>query len=141
MNVWPYVNGRALMSGIQLMEMEGSDMMDVLHFIFEDDFTSASEEHARSRSAIRESLYRDLYGVSYKFKLKDSPRGQPRAANDFDYSGYEASLASAEPVDLKANEDISSRDNPTTKRKIKFIDASSVPLTEQSFEGLDAPLN
>lgn len=125
------------------MEMEASDMLDVLHFLFEEDFTSSSEEHARSRSAIRSTLYSDMYGVTYRFKMNE-PRGHNSSgsANDFDYSEFEASLDDAEPVNPKKDDAFSSRNiRNSKKKKIDFIDASSVPLVEQSFEGLDAPLN
>ena len=117
-------------------------MLDVLHFLFEEDFTSTSEDHARSRSTIRTTLYGDMYGVTYRFKMAE-PKGRSRtgAANDFDYSEFEASLEAAEPVNPQKDDAFSSRNIRTNKKKIDFVDASSVPLVEQSFEGLDAPLN
>lgn len=119
-------------------------MLDCLHFLFEEDFTAVSEDHAQSRSAIREHLYSNLYGVSYNFKLpkrKDPATGRSTASsNEFDYSEYEASLAQdkVEPLNPKKNEPFSPRDN--NKKKIEFVEASSVPFVETSFEGLDAPL-
>lgn len=113
-------------------------MMDVLHFLFEEDFTS-SEEAARSRSAIRDTIFRDLYGVSYSFKMTDPKnRAIGSASNEFDYSEYENSLENSTPVDPRKKDPFSPRNE---KSKTKFVDASSVPLVEQSFEGLDAPLN
>lgn len=116
-------------------------MLDVLHFLFEEDFTTVSEDHARSRSAIRDSLFRDLYGVQYSFKLKD-PKG--RASNTSTASGYVEdfeSLGDATPVDPRRDDPFSSRNRaPVSNPKIPFVDADSVPLVEQSFEGLDAPL-
>lgn len=112
-------------------------MMDVLHFLFEEDFTSVSEEHARSRSAIRDTLYNEMYGVKYSFKLSDPKNRSTSASNSFDYSEYE-SMSASEPVDLRKEEPFSPRDN---SKKIKFIDSSDMPLVTQSFEGLDAPLN
>jgi len=118
-------------------------MMDVLHFLFEEDFTATSEDHARSRSAIRVELYTDMYGVPYNFKMKDQPRGRSGASNEFQYPDDPddfSSLDKVEPFSAKKNDPFSPRaDKP--KRKIDFVDASSVPLVEQSFEGLDAPLN
>jgi len=141
---WPYVNGKALlMSGgnIRLMEMEASDMLDVLHFLFEEDFTAVQEDHARSRSAIRDTLYSELYGVNYSFKMKDPKGMQPRrASNEFQYPEEFEDMGEVKPFDPKKDA-FSPRDNSEKKSKIKFVDADSVPLVQQSFEGLDAPLN
>ena len=113
-------------------------MLDVLHFLFEEDFTSPSEEHARSRSSLRDTIFNDLYGVRYSFRLSDAKNAPRSASNEFDYSEYENSLDSVEPVNPR-------RDDAFTpapgKTKAKFVDADSVPLVPQSFEGLDAPLN
>lgn len=115
-------------------------MMDVLHFLFEEDFTSVSEDHARSRSAMRDTLYRELYGTSYVFKMPDPKRGKSGgAANDFQYP--EDDLADVKPIDPRKQDAFSPRTDSNKKSKIKFVDADSVPLVEQSFEGLDAPLN
>lgn len=116
-------------------------MMDCLHFLFEEDFTAVAEDHARSRSAIRDTLYSELYGVKYSFKMKDQPKNR-RASNEFQYpddNEFE-SLDNVKPVDPKQDA-FSPRDNSQKKSKIKFVDADSVPLVQQSFEGLDAPLN
>lgn len=53
-------------------------MLDVLHFYLEEDFAASSQEAIKIRSLSRESLYEELYGVTYKFPVKDSdtPRGK-----------------------------------------------------------------
>lgn len=123
-------------------------MLDCLHFLFEEDFTSVSEDHARSRSAIRDTLYNEMYGVKYTFRLPD-PKGKTgtRASNEFDYSEYEA-MSSVEPFDPKKSTDpFSPRDNssrgsePKGPSKAKFVDSSTIAPVEQSFEGIDGPLN
>lgn len=115
-------------------------MMDVLHFLFEEDFTATSEAHAHSRSAVRDTFYTQEYGVPYHFKLKTpGSRGTPAgmASNAYDYSEFEASLAKEEAVNPNKNEPFSPRNNP----KISFVDASEIAPVEQSFEGIDGPLN
>jgi len=57
------------MNGLDLAEMDASDMLDVLHFMFETDYTPPSEESAKSKSAIRESIYPSLYGTPYRYAL------------------------------------------------------------------------
>lgn len=106
-------------------------MMDVLHFLFEEDFTAVSEEHALSRSAIRDLLYSEMYGVPYNFKAKSSnsrgPQVNPAGYNDLD------SDDSVE--DMDAIESFSPRES-----KAKFVDSSTVSVPEQSFDMLDGPL-
>jgi len=52
--------------------MEMSDMLDVLHFFFEQDARYSSAEEAESVSAMRTSFYRDMYGESYRYAMKSS---------------------------------------------------------------------
>ena len=143
--VWPYINGKALMQGRNLVEMEASDMMDCLHFLFEEDFTAINEDHAQSRSAIRDHLYTELYGVKYSFKMppRKDARGRSVGAsgsNEFDYSEFEASLANeTASFDPRKKDAFSPRDKPleTTGKKIKFVDASTVPVN-QTFDPNEA---
>lgn len=119
-------------------------MMDCLHFLFEEDFTSVTEEHAKSRSAIRETLYRDMYGVGYAFRFIDpknkrGTRGVVTSADGVDYTEFET-LDAVKPVDARKSDPFSSR-NESKKKKIEFVDASEFTAVEQSFTGIDAPLN
>jgi hypothetical protein len=54
-------------NGLNLKEMEASDMLDVIHFFFEEDMNYASKEEADARSNTREIIYQDFYGHSYKY--------------------------------------------------------------------------
>lgn len=59
-------------------------MLDVLHFIFEEDSTHVSEESAASRSGVRKVLYRDMYGVPYDDPYENSKRNQaPKSPADY----------------------------------------------------------
>ena len=119
-------------------------MMDCLHFLFEEDFTAVAEDHARSRSAIRDTLYNELYGVSYSFKMKDPSKGKyaPTAMQQYASNNEYDSLDGVEPFNPRKHESFSPRDpSQPGESKAKFVDASSVPATNQSFEGLDGPLN
>jgi hypothetical protein len=125
--------------------MEASDIMDVLHFLFEEDFTAVAEDHARSRSAIRDTLYSELYGVKYTFKMKDPAKGKyaPTAMQQYASNNEYDSLDDVDPFNPRKHEAFSPRDpsQQTGESKAKFIDSASVPLAQQSFDGLDAPLN
>ena len=80
-DLWPYVNGKSLTLGLRLAEMELSDMVDVLHFYFEDDSRYASAEEAEAVSALRSSLYSTMYNTKYVYAMK-SGSGSNRS-NEF----------------------------------------------------------
>jgi len=73
-DLWPYINGKALVQGIKLKEMELSDMLDVIHYFFEEDLLVSSSEESESKTQIRSVMYRDLYGTTYKYG--DNSTGQ-----------------------------------------------------------------
>ena len=68
------------MNNLNLREMEASDMLDVIHFFFEEDMNYASGEQAEGRSRSREILYQDFYGYKY-------PYGGVRVDNNVGASG------------------------------------------------------
>lgn len=47
--------------------MNAVDMVDVLHFFFEDDMNYASAEHADAKDRSREIIYQDFYGHRYAY--------------------------------------------------------------------------
>jgi hypothetical protein len=75
LDLWPYVNGKALASHINLREMEASEMLDVVHYYFEADARYASGEEAEAVSKLRTSLYK-LYDKTYIYTVNSSSRGQ-----------------------------------------------------------------
>lgn len=66
-DLWPYIHGKAIVQGIHLAEMEASDMLDVLHYYFEEDTTYITQEHAMYRDSRRKSLYKMFYETNYKY--------------------------------------------------------------------------
>ena len=46
--------------------MESSEMLDVLHYFFEDDLRYGSGDEAKAQDKLRKELYR-LYGRDYKY--------------------------------------------------------------------------
>ena len=47
--------------------MKASDMLDVLHYFFEDDMNYASAEQADARDRTREIIYQDFYNHKYAY--------------------------------------------------------------------------
>lgn len=84
-DLWPYVNGKALANGLKLVEMESSEMLDVLHYYFEDDIRYASAETAEAVTSYRTQLYL-LYGKTYKYGTSASSSSNrnyvPKGASD-----------------------------------------------------------
>jgi len=108
-DLWPYINGKALMSGIDLEELEASQTLDVLHYLFEEDTHHQSEESISSRSTIRVALYRDFYHKEYKYpyvsKKASTESYQTASATDFGtFSEEQAEMMSVNPFDPKRRE-------------------------------------
>jgi hypothetical protein len=57
---------------IKLKEMEASEMLDVIHFLFEEDNTYVSKEDVISNSELRKYLYEGLYNKKYKYYIDPS---------------------------------------------------------------------
>jgi hypothetical protein len=66
------MNGKGLAHGLQLSGMEASDMLDVVHYFLEEDFSASSSEQADARSRMRITLYKSLYDQEYKYAMSKS---------------------------------------------------------------------
>lgn len=121
-DLWPYVNGKALLHGINLKEMEVSDMLDVIHYIFEEDSAFVSQEQLQTRDGVRVKMYRELYDRSYKYSRVPKKDG--------DIADFDEDFEDMTPVDpLK----------PPTKGYVPPTDFD--PDSPNPFGGvLDAPI-
>lgn len=64
------------MHGVWLKELSSTDMLDVLHYMFEDDaLSSPSGEHLEAKEKVRISLYKELYNRDYKYASAASRGG------------------------------------------------------------------
>jgi len=125
------------MSNLNLKEMEASEMLDVLHFLMEEDFTPLSQEHAEARSALRDIVYRDMYGKKYAYPMKKAKKAN-QPTYDVPGSGYVGASATSD-LDNLANE---SPFDPRTAPPKPFVPATEFnPDARNPYEGvLDAPL-
>jgi hypothetical protein len=129
-DLWPYVNGKGLVSGLTLKEMSASEMIDVLHFFFEEDLFASSAEEIEAKSSIRSTIYETMYGEEYKYKYKSSSKNGSANGQSFGEDNfYGEDLA---PFDPSAPPKPTKPYVPTTD----FDDASPLPFGET----LDAPL-
>jgi hypothetical protein len=74
-DLWPYVNGKAITLGLNLGEMEMSQMLDVIHYLFEEDSRYTTAEEAEALSEMRTALYGVLYGTTYNYRVKVDKSG------------------------------------------------------------------
>jgi hypothetical protein len=86
---WPYINGKAVVEGVELLELGSVRLLDVLHYYFEVDHQMASAEEAESKSNIRSALYQNFYNTTYKYQYKSSDKG---------YNYNSATTANGQPL-------------------------------------------
>lgn len=73
--------------------MEASEMVDVLHYLFEDDFLSTHPEIVEAKSDIRTLIYESLYEEEYRYKVKKSNttyNANGQSVSDGFYGAYDA---------------------------------------------------
>lgn len=133
-DLWHYVNGKALVSGLRLLEMEASEMLDVLHYLFEEDQHYTSSEQAQARSQVRSKMYKDLYNKDYKYAFKEvSAKSLPSVYNpeEFPIESSDESEVEIKPFNPRAQP--TKAYTPTTT----FDPSSSTPFGMT----LDSPVN
>lgn len=64
--------------------MEASDMLDVLHYFFEDDLNYSTAEQAEARDRTRSALYEDLYNSTYNYATTKGNAKSFDEIKDFD---------------------------------------------------------
>jgi len=72
------------MRGLRLAEMDAVEMLDILHFMFEEDLDCSSAEQAEAKSNARTVVYESLYNKPYKYKVKGSSTGS--SSNGYTYA-------------------------------------------------------
>lgn len=83
------------MNGLQLTSMEASEMLDVIHYLFEEDIRFGTAEESDAVTQTREVIYSQWYGYPYIFAGQRS--GNAKYTNKY---GNTAS-ASSDDFDLK----------------------------------------
>lgn len=57
-------------------------MLDVVHYLFEEDSRYRSQEEAESVSAVRTQVYEVLYGTTYRYKMGKSRNNTTGVSSD-----------------------------------------------------------
>lgn len=105
------------MSGVDLAELGMSDMLDVIHYMFEEDMRISSAEVSEAISKSRSILYRDFYNREYNYTVGSS--NVFPGENIDPPLGYDTDYDDIRPVDPV-------RDSSTIRRDVKpFIPATN----------------
>ena len=84
-DLWPYVNGKALTYGLRLKEMVVTDMVDVLHYFLEEDLRYHTAEEADAVEKVRTQIYGSMYQTNYKYRTnRQSSRSSYGGSDSFD---------------------------------------------------------
>lgn len=91
------------MNGLDLKEMRAPDMLDVLHYFFEDDMNYASAEQADARDRAREIIYQDFYGHKYAYSNTQARSNNYSASGqgivrDFNAADEEEKIEAFDPM-------------------------------------------
>lgn len=57
------------MNGLRIEELDSRDMLDVLHYFFEEDMYYSSAEQAEGRDRARQQIYSQFYGSEYPYAI------------------------------------------------------------------------
>lgn len=135
---------------IQLAKMEVSDMLDILHVIFEDDNSYSSEDEMKSKLKMREILYEDVYGWPFRYKYREPKNARNRNLPS-DYDALDEPLGPPATQDFSNLGDINDlkpfnprAQQPQKRKKPPTIEEiNAKPFNPDEFGGtfLGAPLN
>lgn len=126
------------MNGVVLADMEVSDMLDVLHYMFEEDNSFADEQSFLAKSKLRSMIFRDMYNIKYKYEYeppKKSAPAQPSYGTDLEDEYEWGTMEEDEALQPFNPRDQSMERKPPAQAPTEFdIDA------ENPFPGLEAPM-
>lgn len=120
--------------GLRLREMEASEMLDVVHYFFDQDNNYSTAEQAEAHSLIRRAVFRDWYGKEYRYGVpeKNNSLGEQQFIPNDVGEDLEESITPVDPFKKASSAGQSKPFVPTTD----FDDRSSKPFGSI----LDAPL-
>jgi hypothetical protein len=104
--------------------MELSDMLDVIHYFYEDDLNYASVEQAQMADARRVTVFKQLYNIDYKYASDELKNRTAAASSNFDFDD----LAPFDPTNVETKPFVPATD---------MNENSSTPFGDI----LDAPIN
>jgi hypothetical protein len=70
------------MSGVNILELDAADAVDVLHYLFEVDIYETQAEAVEAKSDARSMIYKDLYESRYKYATSKKKSTYSATASD-----------------------------------------------------------
>lgn len=113
--------------------MPATDMLDVIHYFFEDDANYSTAEQAKARTGMRTQIYENLYNTTYKYGADEDTSnmaGGVAPTRDFDALDEEEILDPINPF-AKKNKSATPYTPPTQLREDAvnpFGDVLDAPL-------------
>lgn len=78
--------------------MEAQDMLDVLHYFFEEDVFYSTAEQADGRDRARQAIYRDFYNSSYAYASSRSSQDGQGVSRNFDNLSIDEEITPFDPM-------------------------------------------
>jgi hypothetical protein len=125
------INGKCLMRGVNLRSLEVGDMLDVIHYLYEEDLIPLFEEHQKIKSQVRVQMWQSLYDSEYKHPYDEGAASSSAAG--VNYGGP----TTYKPGEMPPDESLLPDDDPTGKPLKPFVPATD-PTDFMNI--LDAPL-
>lgn len=120
------------MNGIQLTSMEASDMLDVIHYLFEDDLRVSTAEESDALTQMREVIYGQWYGYPYIF-------AGARSSSSKSNNKYNTASSFNDDFDLQPYDPNIKQPTKPYIPPTEFDADSGMPLSGNGL--LEAPLN
>lgn len=124
------------MSGLQLAEMDSSDMLDVLHYMLEEDMFVGSAAEIESRSKTRKYIYEEMYERTYLYGVSVDNGNSSMTASGLDVYPEDGFMSDEIIVPFDPNEP------PIEKTRKPYIPPTNFdPNSSLPFGGkLDGPI-
>lgn len=118
------------MNGLRLENMEARDMLDVLHYFFEEDVFYSTAEQADGRDRARQAIYRDFYNSHYAYAFNRSDQVGQGVSRNFDNIEIEEEITPFDPLQKqKPTKPFISPTQVNASSPLPFGDALDGPLT------------
>lgn len=82
-----------MVNGLRLATMEASDMLDVIHYFFEEDYRYSTYEESAFKDQFRTNIYKELYQAEYRYSSSEIKENY----KDFDAQALDKPI---EPVEV-----------------------------------------
>jgi len=85
-------------SGLDLLEIDATDAVDVIHYFFEEDLRVTTAEEADAKSEVRSLMYREFYGTHYRYATKSSSGRGTAGGDSLPSDGFYGDVEPFDPV-------------------------------------------